>query len=62
MRHRPVPETPESLARMIQPQDMGELIAFLARQPKRVGTNEVVINPLHSRGYLSAMRARPGAV
>ena len=62
MRHRPVPETPESLARMIQPEDMGELIAFLARQPKRVCTNEVVISPLYNRGYLSAMRARPGAV
>ena len=62
MRHRPVRETPESLARMIQPEDMGELIAFLARQPKRVCTNEVVIGPLYNRGYLSAMRARPGAV
>jgi NAD(P)-dependent dehydrogenase (short-subunit alcohol dehydrogenase family) len=62
MRHRPIPETPESLARMIQPQDMGELIAFLARQPKRVCTNEVVISPRHNRGYISAMRARPGAV
>jgi NAD(P)-dependent dehydrogenase (short-subunit alcohol dehydrogenase family) len=62
MRHRPVPETPESLARMIQPQDMGELIVFLARQPKRVCTNEVVISPLYNGGYISAMRARPGAV
>ena len=61
MHHRPVPETPESLARMIQPEDMGELIVFLARQPKRVCTNEVV-SPLYNRGYLSAMRARPGAV
>ena len=62
MRHRPVPETPESLARMIQPEDMGELIAFLARQPNRVCTKEAVISPLHNRGYLIAMRARPGAV
>ncbi len=30
MVHRPIPETPETLARMIQPQDMGELIAFIA--------------------------------
>ena len=33
MVHRPIPETPETLARMIQPQDMGALIAFIARQP-----------------------------
>ena len=47
---------------MIQPEDMGELIAFLARQPNRVCTKEAVISPLHNRGHLIAMRARPGAV
>jgi NAD(P)-dependent dehydrogenase (short-subunit alcohol dehydrogenase family) len=62
MRHRPVPETPESMARMIQPEDIGELIVFFARQARRVCTNEVVISPLYNRGYLSAMGARPGAV
>jgi hypothetical protein len=41
---------------------MGELFVFLARQPKHVCINEVVISPLYNRGYISAMRARPGAV
>ena len=62
MVNRPVPETAESLARMIQPQDMGELIVFLAKQPAHVCTNEVVISPVHNRGYLNMMRARQGAV
>jgi NAD(P)-dependent dehydrogenase (short-subunit alcohol dehydrogenase family) len=61
MVNRPVPETPASLSRMIQPQDMGELIAFLAKQPAHVCTNEVLISPVHNRGYLGMMRARQSA-
>jgi NADP-dependent 3-hydroxy acid dehydrogenase YdfG len=59
--NRPVPETPETMARMIQPADMGELIAFIARQPPHVCINEVLITPTHNRGYLHIMRGRPGA-
>jgi NADP-dependent 3-hydroxy acid dehydrogenase YdfG len=56
--NRPVPETPETLARMLQPQDMGELVAFIARQPPHVCINEVLISPTHNRGYIGQMRAR----
>jgi len=56
--NRPVPETPETMARMIQPQDMGALIAFIARQPAHVCINEVLITPTHNRGYIGAMKAR----
>jgi NADP-dependent 3-hydroxy acid dehydrogenase YdfG len=56
--NRPVPETPESMARMIQSEDMGALIAFIAKQPPHVCINEVLISPTHNRGYLNAMRAR----
>jgi NADP-dependent 3-hydroxy acid dehydrogenase YdfG len=56
--NRPVPETPQTLARMLQPQDMGELIAFVARQPPHVCINEVMISPTHNRGYVSTMQAR----
>jgi NAD(P)-dependent dehydrogenase (short-subunit alcohol dehydrogenase family) len=56
--NRPVPETPESMARMIQPEDMGALIAFIASQPPHVCINEVLISPTHNRGYLNTMRAR----
>jgi NAD(P)-dependent dehydrogenase (short-subunit alcohol dehydrogenase family) len=61
MVNRPVPETPESLARMIQPQDVGELIVFLAKQPAHVCTNEVVISPAYNRGYIAMMRGRRAA-
>jgi NADP-dependent 3-hydroxy acid dehydrogenase YdfG len=55
--NRPIPETPESMARMIQSQDMGALIAFVARMPAHVCINEVVISPTHNRGYVSTMQA-----
>ena len=56
--NRPVPETRESMARMIQSEDMGTLIAFIASQPPHVCINEVLISPTHNRQYLNAMRAR----
>jgi NADP-dependent 3-hydroxy acid dehydrogenase YdfG len=56
--NRPIPETPETLARMIQPQDMGELIVFIAKQPPHVCINEVLISPTHNRGYMGQMQAR----
>jgi NADP-dependent 3-hydroxy acid dehydrogenase YdfG len=62
MVHRPIPETPETLARMIQPQDMGALIAFIARQPAHICINEVLISPTHNRGYISTMQAREAAL
>jgi NADP-dependent 3-hydroxy acid dehydrogenase YdfG len=55
---RSPPEPPEALARMIQPEDMGSLIAFIAKQPRHVCINEVLISPSHNRGYLAAMKAR----
>jgi NAD(P)-dependent dehydrogenase (short-subunit alcohol dehydrogenase family) len=55
---RSPPETPEAMARMLQPDDMGELIAFIARQPPHVCINEVVISPTHNRGYAKLMEGR----
>ena len=56
--NRPIPETDESIARMIQPADMGALIAFVAKQPPHVCINEVVVSPTHNRGYIGMMKAR----
>ena len=56
--NRSPPETPEAMARMLQPADMGELIAFIARQPPHVCINEVVISPTHNRGYAKMMEGR----
>lgn len=58
MQLRDPPETPEVMARMVQPQDMGAIIRFVAAQPKHVCVNEIVVSPTHNRGYLSQMRAR----
>jgi NAD(P)-dependent dehydrogenase (short-subunit alcohol dehydrogenase family) len=58
LRHRVPPEKPEDIARMLQPDDMGELIAFVARQPPHVCINEVVISPTHNRGYAKMMEGR----
>jgi NAD(P)-dependent dehydrogenase (short-subunit alcohol dehydrogenase family) len=55
---RDPPEKPEDIARMLQPDDMGELIAFIARQPPHVCINEVVISPTHNRGYAKLMEGR----
>jgi NAD(P)-dependent dehydrogenase (short-subunit alcohol dehydrogenase family) len=56
--NRSPPEKPEDMARMLQSEDMGELIAFIARQPPHVCINEVVISPTHNRGYLKLMEGR----
>jgi hypothetical protein len=56
-----VPEPPEALARMVQPEDVGNLIAFVARHPRHVCLNEELFSPTHNRGYLSTMRARRAA-
>lgn len=55
---RDPPETPETMARMVQPEDMGEIVLFVARQPRHVCLNEILVSPTHNRGYLAQMRAR----
>ena len=59
--NRPVPETPETMARMIQPEDMGNLIAFIAGQPRHVCINEVLVSPTHNRQYINALKQRDAA-
>jgi NADP-dependent 3-hydroxy acid dehydrogenase YdfG len=49
---RPVPVSAEDRARMLQPEDLGDLILYLATRPKRVCINEVLIGPTWNRGYL----------
>jgi NADP-dependent 3-hydroxy acid dehydrogenase YdfG len=62
LKNRPIPETAETMARMLQPEDMGELIAFVARQPAHVCINEVLISPTYNRGYIGTMKAREAAL
>jgi NAD(P)-dependent dehydrogenase (short-subunit alcohol dehydrogenase family) len=58
LQNRSPPETPEAMARMLQSDDMGSLIAYIARQPAHVCINEVVISPTHNRGYARMMEGR----
>jgi NADP-dependent 3-hydroxy acid dehydrogenase YdfG len=60
--NRPIPETAETMARMVQPEDMGRIIAFVAAQPAHVCINEIVVSPTHNRGYIGIMQAREAAL
>ncbi len=55
---RPVPVSAEDRARMVQPEDCGDLIRYIAMLPKHVCINEVLITPTWNRGYVSALKAR----
>lgn len=54
MRNRPVPPGAEDLARMLQPEDMGEAILWVAAQPPHVCVNELVISPTWNRIFLGS--------
>ena len=58
---RPVPPSQEARARMVQPEDMGRAILFLAQMPARACINELVISPTHNRFYLGGLEAPPSA-
>ena len=49
---RPIPVSAEDKARMVQAQDCGELMLFLARMPVHVCLNDVTISPTWNRGYV----------
>jgi NAD(P)-dependent dehydrogenase (short-subunit alcohol dehydrogenase family) len=55
---RPVPVSAEDRAKMVQPQDCGDLIRYIASLPKHVCINEVLITPTWNRGYVAALQAR----
>jgi NADP-dependent 3-hydroxy acid dehydrogenase YdfG len=52
MKLRPVPPSAEDMARMLQPEDVGRTIAFIANMPPHVCINEVLISPTWNRGFL----------
>lgn len=60
--NRPIPETAETMARMVQSEDMGNIIAFIAGQPAHVCINEMVVSPTYNRGYIGIMKAREAAL
>jgi NADP-dependent 3-hydroxy acid dehydrogenase YdfG len=50
---RPVVPTPEEQARMLQPDDLGRAIAFVASQPPHVCINEILISPTWNRSFVA---------
>ena len=52
---RPVPPTPEVRAKMLQPEDLGRAIHFVATLPPRVCINELMITPTWNRFLLGGL-------
>jgi len=56
---RPVPVSAADRARMVQAEDCGELVLFLARLPAHVCINDLTISPTWNRGYVAQARSIP---
>jgi NADP-dependent 3-hydroxy acid dehydrogenase YdfG len=56
---RPVPPTPEVRARMLQAEDLGKTILFIATLPPRACVNELIISPAHNRFYFGGFESAP---
>jgi NAD(P)-dependent dehydrogenase (short-subunit alcohol dehydrogenase family) len=54
---RPVPPSPEVRAKMLQPEDLGRTLAFIATLPARVCINELIISPTWNRFLLGGLEA-----
>lgn len=52
---RPVPPSQAQRERMVQAEDMGQAILFLAQMPPRTCINELVISPTHNRFYIDGL-------
>ncbi len=57
--NRPVPVSEADRARMLQSEDLGETILFVARMPAHVCVNEILISPTYNRGYLGMLDVKP---
>lgn len=52
LKKRPVPPSAEEMARMLQAEDLGRTIRFVAEMPAHVCVNEIVISPTWNRLWL----------
>ena len=55
---RPNPVSPEMRARMVQSEDCGDLIRYIACLPKHVVMNEVHLAPTWNRGYVANLERK----
>ena len=51
---RPVPVSREDRSRMVQAEDLGDLILHVCQTPAHVCLNEITISPTWNRGYIRA--------
>jgi NADP-dependent 3-hydroxy acid dehydrogenase YdfG len=56
---RPVPPSAEQRERMVQAEDMGQAILFVAQMPARTCINELVISPTFNRFYTGGLETPP---
>ena len=56
---RPVPPTPEVRAKMLQAEDLGKTLFFVASLPARACINEIIISPTHNRFYFGGLESPP---
>ena len=52
---RPVPPSAEQRELMVQPEDMGQAILFVAQMPERTCINELIISPTFNRFYTGGL-------
>ena len=52
LKKRPKPVAPEEAARMLQPEDLGRTIRFVAEMPPHVCVNEILISPTWNRFFV----------
>ena len=55
---RPVVPSEAEQATMLQPEDLGRTIAFVASLPPRVCVNEILISPTRNRGFIQTPATR----
>jgi NADP-dependent 3-hydroxy acid dehydrogenase YdfG len=56
---RPVPPSPEERAMMLQADDLGKTILWIAEQPPHVCINEITISPTWNRMYIGGADLKP---
>jgi len=56
---RPVPPSPQERARMLQPDDLGQAVLFVATLPPRVCINELMITPTWNRFIVGGLETPP---
>ena len=52
MQHRPKPPSAEDIAKMLQADDLGSMVRYIAEAPPHVCINEVLISPTWNRSFV----------